>query len=141
MSVEEIKNKLKLYDEYIKHKKQLDSLFQELDSLNRRIDNINKEKLKSLQQILIKNNLTYDEFMKIKQFKPEFYITLEIDPKLCIEETIYNDNFRNTYLEILQNMYRYHIILAESPFNERTLRKDIEVELIKALEKTMYLKT
>jgi hypothetical protein len=139
MAVEEIKNKLKMYDEHVENQKQLDSLFKDLESLNRRIDNINDDRQKTLQDIILKNHLTYDELMKIKQFKPEFYKSLNIDPKIFIKESLYSENFRKVYLEILQNMYRYYAILSESPFNERTQRKDIELELIQALEKTMYL--
>lgn len=139
MSVEDIISKLKMYDIHIENQKRLDSLFNDLDSLHRRIENVNNDRRSSLQDILIKNHLTYDELMKIKQYKPAFYSTLNIDPKLFIEETLYSDSNRKVYLELLQNMFMYYSILKESPFNERTQRKDIELELIQALEKTMYL--
>jgi len=141
MAVEEIKNKLKMYDEHVENQKQLDSLFKDLESLNRRIDNINDDRQKTLQDIILKNHLTYDELMKIKQFKPEFYKSLNIDPKIFIKESLYSENFRKVYLEILQNMYRYYAILSESPFNHYTHRRDIELELITSLEKSMYLKS
>ncbi len=141
MSVEDIQNKLKIYDEYKEKQKLLDSLFQDLESLNKRIDTINYDRQKTLQDILNKHYLTYDELMKIKKFKPEFYNSLNIDPILFIKESLYSECFRKVYLEILQNMYKYYTILSESPFNHYTHRRDIELELITSLEKSMYLKS
>lgn len=125
-----IRDRVKYLEKYNQYKKGLETLNTQLEELKAYIQRINKENERKLNIILQNKNITMDEYKSMDPLIAKTFV-----PSNLIPQDVRNPPHRETYINLLNGIYKYQQILQEMNITEEDTFEKLKEKEMLLLEK------